>query len=196
MTGIGLKKYQPYLIIGLIIIFSLFALWLRLIPMFNLGNTDILNIVGSDDPLYNLRQVEQILANFPSYNWFDVMTLYPSGSTIYWGPLFPTLIAVLCLITGAATRPEIIATGLLVPPLMATLLVPIMYFVGKTCGDWKTGILASGFTAVVSGQIFYRSFYGYMDHHIAEVLFSTLFCLFYIYAILAAKEQDIDSEKE
>ena len=195
MTVIGLKKYQPYLIIGLIIIFSLFALWLRLIPMFNLGNTDILNIVGSDDPLYNLRQVEQILANFPAYNWFDVMTLYPSGSTIYWGPLFPTIIAVLCLITGAATRPEIIETGLLVPPLMATLLVPIMYFVGKTCGDWKTGILASGFTAVVSGQIFYRSFYGYMDHHIAEVLFSTLFCLFYIYAILAAKEQDIDLRK-
>ncbi|MCX6692313.1 MAG: oligosaccharyl transferase, archaeosortase A system-associated, partial [Methanoregula sp.] len=195
MTVIGLKKYQPYLIIGLIIIFSLFALWLRLIPMFNLGNTDVLNIVGSDDPLYNLRQVEQILANFPSYNWFDVMTLYPSGSTIYWGPLFPTIIAVLCLMTGAATRPEIIATGLLVPPLMATLLVPIMYFIGKTCGDWKTGILASGFSAVVSGQIFYRSFYGYMDHHIAEVLFSTLFCLFYIYAILAAKEQDIDLRK-
>ncbi|WAC05389.1 MAG: oligosaccharyl transferase, archaeosortase A system-associated [Methanoregula sp.] len=189
------KNYRTYLIFAIIFFFSAFALWLRLIPMFNLGNTDILYVVGSDDPLYNLRQVEQILANFPAYNWFDVMTLYPWGSTIYWGPLFPTIIAVLCILTGAATRPEIIATGLLVPPLMATALVPIMYFVGKTCGDYKTGLLASGFTAVVSGQIFYRSFYGYMDHHIAEVLFSTLFCLFYIYAILAAREQDIDLKK-
>jgi dolichyl-diphosphooligosaccharide--protein glycosyltransferase len=195
MTSLKIMNKRTYLIIGLVAIFSLFALWLRLIPMFTMGTTDILNVVGSDDPLYNLRQVEQILANFPSYNWFDVMTLYPTGSTIYWGPLFPTLIAVLCLITGATTRPEIIATGLLVPPLMATALVPVMYYVGKTCGDWKTGVLTSGFTAVVSGQIFYRSFYGYMDHHIAEVLFSTIFCLFYIYAILSAKEQNIDLKK-
>jgi dolichyl-diphosphooligosaccharide--protein glycosyltransferase len=184
-----------YIIIGLITLFSLFALWLRLIPMFNLGTSDVLTVVGSDDPLYNLRQVEQILANFPAYNWFDVMTLYPTGSTIYWGPLFPTLIAILCKIIGASTRPEIIATGLLVPPLMATALVPVMYFVGRTCGNWKTGIIAAGFTAVVSGQFFYRSFYGYMDHHIAEVFFSTIFCLFFMYAILAAKEQDFDLKK-
>jgi len=121
-----------------------------------------------------------------------VMTLYPTGSTIYWGPLFPTLIAILCKIIGASTRPEIIATGLLVPPLMATALVPVMYFIGKTCGDAKTGILAAGFTAVVSGQFFYRSFYGYMDHHIAEVFFSTIFCLFFMYAILASKEQELN----
>jgi dolichyl-diphosphooligosaccharide--protein glycosyltransferase len=64
-----------------------------------------------------------------------------------------------------------------------------MYYVGKTCGDWKTGLLASGFTAIVSGQFFYRSFYGYIDHHIAEVLFSTIFCLFYMYALLSEKGQ-------
>jgi dolichyl-diphosphooligosaccharide--protein glycosyltransferase len=195
MTALKNTNHRTYIIIGLLTIFSLFALWLRLIPMFNLGTADTLMVVGSDDPLYNLRQVEQILANFPTYNWFDVMTLYPTGSTIYWGPLFPTLIAILCKIIGASTRPEIIATGLLVPPLMATALVPVMYFIGKTCGDAKTGILAAGFTAVVSGQFFYRSFYGYMDHHIAEVFFSTIFCLFFMYAILAAKEQDFDLKK-
>ena len=67
-----------------------------------------------------------------------------------------------------------------------------MYPVGKCCGDWKTGLLASGFTAVVTGQFFYRSMYGYFDHHIGEVLFSTLFCLCYLYAILVAKETTID----
>jgi oligosaccharyl transferase (archaeosortase A-associated) len=72
------------------------------------------------------------------------------------------------------------------------MMVAIMYFVGKTCGDWKTGLLASGFTAVVSGQFFYRSFYGYMDHHIAEVLFSTIFCLFYMYAIYTEKDTKIE----
>jgi oligosaccharyl transferase (archaeosortase A-associated) len=192
MVFIDLKNRQTQLVIGLVTLFSIFALWLRLLPMLNMGNTDVLNMVASDDPLYNLRQVEQILANFPNYAWYDPMSLFPTGTTIYWGPLFPTIIATVCLLIGASTRPEIISTGLLIPPVMGMLMVAIMYFVGKTCGDWKTGLLASGFTAVVSGQFFYRSFYGYMDHHIAEVLFSTIFCLFYMYAIYTEKDSKID----
>jgi len=192
MISLDFKNRRFYIIVGLISFFSLFALWLRLLPMLTMGNTDVLMLVASDDPLYNLRQVEQILANFPNYGWFDAMTQYPNGTSIYWGPLFPTVIAICCLITGAATRTEIISIGLLIPPLMAVATVAAMYFVGKTCGDWKTGILASGFTAIITGQFFYRSLYGYMDHHIAEVLFSTLFCLFYMYAILSEKGTKID----
>jgi oligosaccharyl transferase (archaeosortase A-associated) len=192
MISLDFINRRFYIIVGLISFFSLFALWLRLLPMLTMGNTDVLTLVASDDPLYNLRQVEQILANFPNYGWFDAMTHYPNGTSIYWGPLFPTVIAICCLITGAATRTEIISVGLVIPPLMAAATVAIMYFVGKTCGDGKTGILASGFTAIVTGQFFYRSLYGYMDHHIAEVLFSTLFCLFYMYAILSEKGTKIE----
>jgi len=192
MKSIDLKNRRTQIIIVLVALFSLFALWLRLLPMLNMGNTDVLMMVASDDPLYNLRQVEQILANFPKYAWFEPMTLFPTGQGVPWGPLFPTIIATICLITGATTRPEIISTGLLVPPVMGAMIVVIMYFVGKICGDWKTGLLASGFTAVVSGQFFYRSFYGYMDHHIAEVLFSTIFCLLYMYTIYTEKDTKIE----
>ena len=195
MTAPVQEKYRKYVIICLITFFSAFALWLRLIPMFNLGSLDILNVVGSDDPLYNLRQVEQLLHNFPQYAWFDAMTHFPNGDFIYWGPLFTYILAFMSMIFGAVTRPEIIFSSLLVPPLMATVLVPVMYFVGKSCGDWKTGIFASGFIAVVSGQYYYRSFFGYLDHHIAEVFFSTLFCLAYIWAIQAAKETHLDFKK-
>ena len=180
------------MIFGLVAFFTFFALWLRLLPMFTMGNTDPLSMVASDDPLYNLRQVELLVTNHLNYSWFDPMTNYPNGTNVYWGPLFPTIIAICCLITGAVTRPEIISVGLLVPPLMAAAATVIMYFVGKTCGDWKTGIFASGFTAIVTGQYFYRSLYGYMDHHIAEVLFSTIFCLVYMYAILSEKDATIN----
>jgi oligosaccharyl transferase (archaeosortase A-associated) len=192
MELVDLKNRRTLMIIGLVALFSIFALWLRLLPMLNMGNTDVLMMVASDDPLYNLRQVEQILANFPNYAWYDPMTFFPTGMSVPWGPLFPTIIAVFCLITGATTRPEIISTGLLVPPLMGMMIVAIMYFVGKICGDWKTGLLASGFTAAVSGQFFYRSFYGYMDHHIAEVLFSTIFCLMYMYVVFSEKDAKIE----
>ncbi len=193
MVAFDLKNHRSYLIFGLVAFFSLFALWLRLLPMFAMGgNTDLLSMVASDDPLYNLRQTEQMLANNLQYAWFDPMTLYPFGSNIYWGPLFPMIIAFFCMIAGATTRPEIISIALLVGPILGAATVAVMYYVGKTCGDWKTGLLASGFTAIVSGQFFYRSFYGYIDHHIAEVLFSTLFCLFYMYALLSVKDKTTD----
>ena len=192
MIDFGMKNRRMYIIVGLVAFFSVFAFLVRLLPMFGMGNTDILSMVASDDPLYNLRQVEQIIANFPQYAWFDPMTLYPTGSTIYWGPLFPTIAAAFCLLTGAVTRPEIISVSLVIPPLMAAATVAIMYPVGRSFGDWKTGLLASGFTAIVGGQFFFRSFYGYFDHHIAEVLFSTLFCLVYVCAILAGKGKKIE----
>jgi oligosaccharyl transferase (archaeosortase A-associated) len=192
MVHFDLKNRRTQLTIGLVALFSVFALWLRLLPMVGMGNTDILMMVASDDPLYNLRQIEQILANFPNYAWYDPMTFFPTGMSVPWGPLFPTVIAIFCLIIGATTRPEIISTGLLIPPLMGVFIVAIMYFVGKTCGDWKTGLLASGFAAVVSGQFFYRSLFGYMDHHIAEVLFSTVFCLLYMTTIFSEKDVKID----
>ena len=65
---------------------------------------------------------------------------------------------------------------------------------------YREGLRATGrpvffgtgaFTAIVGlGQFFYRSLYGYMDHHIAEVLFSTLFCLLYMYVLLFHWEQN------
>ena len=192
MIPINFKDRRTYLIIGLVVLFSLFALWIRLLPAAVAGRTDILSAVGSDDPLYNLRQVEQILAHYPTYSWFDAMTKFPTGTAVYWGPLFTVLSATVCLVAGATTRPEIIGICLLIPPAMAALTVVFMYWVGKTCGDWKTGLLASGFTAVVTGQFFYRSAYGYFDHHIGEVLFSTIFCLCYMAVIQSGKDSRID----
>lgn len=191
MIYINFKDKRMWFIIVTVAILSVVALWLRIMPSFSVGNTELLTMVASDDPLYNLRQVEVILANFPNYPWFDPMTLFPTGSNLNWGPLFPLIIATACLITGATTRPEIIATGLLIPPIMAAVMVPVMYYIGKICGDWKTGLLSAFFIAVVSGQYFNRSFYGYMDHHIAEVLFSSIFCFMYMYTLYSEKDTKI-----
>ena len=192
MVQFDLYNRRNWLIAGLVAFFVIFAVWLRLLPMLSMGHTDVLSMVGSDDPLYNLRQVEQLLANHFTYTWFDPMTQYPVGSTVYWGPLFIYISGFACWIAGATTRPEIISICLLVPVAMAAVTVVLMYFVGKICGDWKTGLLAAGFTAVVSGQFFYRSLYGYFDHHIGEVLFSTLFCLVYLYILVSEKDTKID----
>ncbi|HVP97610.1 oligosaccharyl transferase, archaeosortase A system-associated [Methanoregula sp.] len=180
------------LVIGLVAFFILVALWVRLIPMLTGNHGDILSMVASDDPQYDLRLVELSLANHFQYPWFDPMTNFPVGTSLYWGPLTIIIADIACTLTGAVTVPQIIGTCLLVTPFFAAATVVLMYFVGKAFGDWKTGLLASGFTAVVSGTFFLYSLYGYFNHRDGEVLFSTLFCLAYLSVLLSEKETKIN----
>ncbi|NLA99967.1 MAG: oligosaccharyl transferase, archaeosortase A system-associated, partial [Methanomicrobiales archaeon] len=187
MAHVDLGKYRPYIIIGFIILFTLLAFWTRGIPSEGLVTADGVNLL-ENDAWYNIRQVEQTVANFPGYAWFDAMTLYPTGDVIYWGPLFAQIAAALCLLTGATTRPELMVVASWVPPLMAAAMVPVIYLLGKKIADWKTGLIAAGLIAVISGNYAYRSLFGFVDHHIAETLFSTIFILAYVAALLVTRD--------
>ncbi|WP_214084083.1 oligosaccharyl transferase, archaeosortase A system-associated [Methanoculleus sp.] len=187
MAQMDLKKYQPYIIIGVIVLFTLLTLWTRGIPSEGLVTAEGVNLLGND-PWYSLRQVEQTVANFPNYAWFDAMTLYPNGDTIYWGPLFVQIISALCVLAGATARPEIMAVASWVPPLMAAAMVPVVYLLAKKIADWKTGLIAAGLIAVIGSNYAYRSLFGFVDHHIAETLFSTIFVLAYVVALLATRD--------
>jgi len=187
----NLDRYRPYVIIALLILLALAAVWIRTLSVPLMLNGEGVKLLGND-PWYNMRQVEQTVPNFPAYAWFDPMTQYPRGETIYWGPLFIWIISAASIIAGAATRPEMMVVGSWIPPLMAAVMVPVMYRIGGRVLDWKTGIIAAVLVVVVGGQYFYRSLFGFVDHHIAEVLFSTIFCLAYIEAIRATKGVEID----
>ncbi len=187
-----LSKYRNYILIALLAVLTGFVLWLRLLPLLQAGNVDILFLAGSDDPLYNLRQIEQMTRNFPLYGWFDAMTLYPTGQSVHWGPLFIIISSAFVMLAGASTRPEIIKFSLMVPPIMAALMVPLVFLLVRKISDWKCAIFASGLVAVIGGQYFFRSLYGYLDHHIAEVLFGTLFIFAYVYCMWWAKEHPVD----
>ena len=190
-----LKERNTLITLGILLILSLLVLYIRALPLLNLGTTDILNIVGSDDPQYNLRLIELTMNHFPAYSWFEAMTLFPFGEIISWGPLFTWLGATLCLIAGATTRNEIISVALWLPPILAALLVPVTFVLVRKIWDWKAGLFAALFFACIGGQVFFRSLAGYLDHHIAEVLFSTLYAAAYIYAISDARKSPIDLKR-
>ena len=186
-------KLRTIFIAALILVFSGIALWARLLPQVDIVLENGVNLLGND-PWYTLRQLEASLVNFPAYPWYDPMTEYPSGNTVHWGPLFTTIIGALCLLSGAAARADIMYVASWVPPLMGMAMVPVMYFIGNKVADWKTGLLAAAFVAVVSGQFFYRSLFGFVDHHIAETLFSTLFAFAYIIAITYTRHNPLDTK--
>ena len=78
---------------------------------------------------------------------------------------------------------------------MAVIMVPVMFLLGKTVWNRKAGIVAAGLISVVSIQYFSLSSYGWTDHHIAEVLFSTLFFLAYIFTLIVCEKSSGRPEK-
>nr|WP_320161263.1 oligosaccharyl transferase, archaeosortase A system-associated [uncultured Methanoregula sp.] len=191
MDFTGIKKNKSWIILALIILFMATALAIRSVPAFFVNPQGILYIYDTDT-WYNLRQIELMVHHFPQYNWFDPMTAYPDGKIIDWGPLYPFMGAVLCLITGATSHNAIVFMAGWTSPIMAVLLVPVMYFLGKTLWNRKAGIIAAGLVSVISFQFFFISSYGLVDHHIAEVLFSTIFLLLYICTIVYQKQHPVE----
>jgi len=185
-----MTRNHRYVIWAVLLIFAAIALALRLIPTFFIQNQGFLYIYDTDS-YYTLRQIEVMVHNFPQYDWFDPMTAFPTGKVIDWGPLFPFLAAICCIVSGATSHASIIITAGLLAPLLAVIMVPVMYILGKTLWNWKAGIVAAGLIAVVSVQYFSISSYGWIDHHIAEVLFSALFFFAYIYTISYTKSHPV-----
>jgi dolichyl-diphosphooligosaccharide--protein glycosyltransferase len=185
-----LKKHQHYIIVVLLLVFMGITFILRVIPAAFIRDAEFLYIFDTDS-WYTMRQVEVMVRHFPQYNWFDPMTAYPTGKIIDWGPLFPGIAAIVCLITGATTRSEIIFTSGWVSPILAVIMVPVLYFLGKTLWNRKAGLIAAGLISVVSIQFFSLSSYGWTDHHTAEVLFSSLFFLAYSFTLSYMKSHPV-----
>lgn len=179
--SLPLSNKHALLILTLIILTSV-SFYIRIIPILHLGNASSLTLLAADDPYYNLHLIE-LMVTHGQYQWFDPLTFLPYGLWINWGPMFTSLCAGACYMFGATTSEQIAYYSMFIPPLLAALCVPVIYLLGNTVKDWKTGIIAAVFIAFVSGQFFNRSVAGYLDHHAAEVFFSLLFILCYTWAV-------------
>ncbi len=171
--------------IALLILFCCCSFFLRVLPLLSLQG-DLLHHIDPYDSLYLLRQVELMQANFPSYNFFDPMTFFPAGANIQWGPVFPFIVTMACLVADATTRQEIVSVAVLIPPLLAVILIPLVYLIGVRLHNRLCGIIAALFLAVMPGNFFDVSSFGIIDHHVAEALFGCAFILTYIVALQLA----------
>ncbi len=178
-----IKAHQNLVIFIVIVSIMLFSFLIRLLPS---GFFDFSNSIALSDPdnWYNFRQIEVMVHQFPQYNWFDAMTAYPSGKVIDWGPVFTIFASGLAILTGATTRPEIMMAASYSGPIIAAAMVPVIYFLGKTIWSRGAGLAAAIFISVSNFTFFFRSTFGYVDHHAMEVLLSSLFLLSYLAALL------------
>src|SRR5512137_784272 len=129
----ALKKYRKHAIVIFLLLFMAVAFLLRILPALITRDQAFFPVYDTDT-WYNLRQIEVMVHNFPQYNWFDPMTAYPEGKMIDWGPSLPFIAAVICIITGAQSQAGIITVSGFVSPLMAVIMVPVMYYLGLKIG--------------------------------------------------------------
>jgi dolichyl-diphosphooligosaccharide--protein glycosyltransferase len=186
-------KHQ-YLVSAVLLFFMVLAIALRAIPALFIHDTGFLYLHDTDS-YYTLRQIEVMVNHFPQYNWFDPMTAFPEGKILDWGPLLPFIAAIICLITGATTRDAIFFMSGWVVPLMAMMMVPVMYFLGKRLWSGCAGLAAAGLIAIISLYYFSITSYGWIDHHVAEVLFSTIFILIYCSTLDYTQKNPVDIKK-
>ena len=185
-------KGNPRIRVGIILlVFMAVALLLRLIPALFVKDSGFLYTYDTDG-WYTLRQIEVMVHQFPQYNWFDPMTAYPTGKFIDWGPLYPFVAAVLCLITGATSQAAIVSAAGLVSPIMAALMVLSCIILEKRSVTGRRGSLLPALWPSISYHYFFLSSYGLIGHHIAEVFISTIFLLLYISTIVYARTHGLD----
>ena len=189
-----MKSSLPYTLAVAIIGFV--SLWVRTLPSDTVFLSNGFVKFTSNDAWYHMRTLNVLLENYPNRMFFNPMTNYPYGSYIHFGPLFDQMMAIISLVLGLGNpSAELVNTvGAYFPAVLGALTVIPVYYIGKYLGGHKAGILAAILIAFAPGQFLSRSLIGFTDHHVAESLFSTLFMMFFMLALISSKEKGLRFE--
>ncbi|MFO7996679.1 MAG: STT3 domain-containing protein, partial [Dehalococcoidia bacterium] len=145
------------------------------------------------DAYYFMRHVENMVHNFPHFNAFDPYALYPGGGVGLYRPFFVFLIAGISRLVsiGPPTLHTMQVVGAVMPAVLGTLTLIPVYFIGKELFNRWVGVISAALVAILPGEFLNRSLLGFTDHHMAEVLFSTVTILFLIMAVKRARQREI-----
>jgi dolichyl-diphosphooligosaccharide--protein glycosyltransferase len=143
-----------------------------------------------DDAMYHMRFLENLLlgGHFPSFIYFDAFTNFPHGTYDGIAPLYDFILAcVIWLISLGKPTLEVINKIAPFYPVFLGSLIPIaVYFITRVFWDAKVSFVAAVLSSI-STPILYKSLLGYNDHHVAEILFSSLTMIFLLYGLREAK---------
>lgn len=159
-------------------VMSVLAVVVRLLPWrASISPRHVLFI--QPDAYYHLRRATIMVRNFPLYPTIDSYMAYPLGAEPPWPPLYDFFIALVSMIAGGgdpSDRTIMLVTAFL-PPVLAGLTVVPAFLLARELFGRRVAPVAAFFAVLMPGQLTY-SVVGSGDHHVAEVLFSTLFFYF------------------
>jgi oligosaccharyl transferase (archaeosortase A-associated) len=188
------RKLPPIVIVGIILAALCgISLYIRIALPYDQIFVNDWVLFRETDAYYYIRNIEVLVNNFPHFNSFDPYMIYPGGGGGLIRPFFPWLIAgiVRLVSLGPPTLHTIEVVGAYMPAILGTLTLIPVYFIGKELFNRWVGVIAAALIAILPGEFLHRSLLGFTDHHVAEVLFSTVCILFLIMAIKRAREREI-----
>jgi dolichyl-diphosphooligosaccharide--protein glycosyltransferase len=188
------RKLPPIVIVGIILAALCgISLYLRIVLPYHQIFVNDWVWFRETDAYYYMRNIETMVHNFPHFNAFDPYIFYPGGGGAISRPFFAWIVAAaILLVKGAASSlhaMEVVAAY--VPPILGTLTLIPVYFIGKELFNRWAGVISAALVVIIPGEFLHRSLLGFTDHHVAETLFSTVCMLFLIMAIKRAREREI-----
>jgi oligosaccharyl transferase (archaeosortase A-associated) len=173
------------------------ALVIRIVLPYN-------NVLGGDwvrfaetDPWYHMRIIENLVHHFPYRIAFDPYTYFPHGQSIAFAPFFDLLVAFFAWVIGlgSPTQHTLNLVGAYSPAVLGALVIIPVYFIGKELFSRKAGLFSAALVAILPGELLTHTLLGDTDHHVGEILFSTITALFFILALKKAKEKDLTFDR-
>ncbi len=126
------------------------------------------------DAFYHLRRIAYSIEQFPHVLEFDRYVNFPTGAIAIWTPVFDWLIAALaiCLRAEPASL-EMERIAVWVPPVLGAATVVVLYrLAARTFGE-PIGRTAGALLCISSAHFWYSQI-GFVDHHVAVALVTTL----------------------
>lgn len=163
---VGMKYSLVFLVIS--------SFLLRVIPQWDKIFIDGVVLFRGVDSWYHMRLVDNMMHNFPTPMVYDMHNLYPDGALVWFLPLMTWIIAGL----GFLWNYEIV--GALLPPIVGSLTLIPVYFLGKELFGKVAGFISCMFVAFLPGEFLHRTLLGFTDHHALEVLLMVTTILFLV----------------
>lgn len=176
----------------LLIIFGI-ALYLRIAPAHEgVFVSDVVKF-NSNDSYYFLRQIDNLVHNYPHLFSFDPYLRYPTGMQTGSQNLFVYLLGSVAWIIGLGSPNSRLIEMICAyyPPVIGALTIIPVYFIGKALFNRKVGIIAAALIAVLPGELLGRTILGSTDRDALQLLLTTLMMLFLILAVKSARETQL-----
>lgn len=156
------------------------SLFLRVVLPYKHVFTDSGVIFLGSDAWYHMRLAENMAHNFPWPMLYDSYALFPQGMAVAIPPLTTWLIAGVgyAIALGEPTTHILEVVGAWLPPVLGTLTLIAVYFIGKELRSRWVGVIAVALVAFLPTEFFSASMLGFVSHHAIGTLLAATTVLF------------------
>jgi dolichyl-diphosphooligosaccharide--protein glycosyltransferase len=180
--------YSILLFALLLALFVGVALYLRIALSYDqVFTASWIKNVGNDSHLF-MRQVDNLVHNFPNLISLDPYRGFPRAATLGNINFFVYFIAGIAWLVGlgSPTQHTVDVVGVYLPAILSALTIIPIFFIGKTLFNRWAGVLSAGLFAILPGDLLTRTRLGFTDRDALALMLTTFIMLFLILAIRSA----------